>query len=85
MKCPPGEDQDWGELVPETERLDTSAHKAKALLALKARRQRPSRNRLKENLSVKQSASQVSDHSPLLPQPASAATTGSFTGNMQNH
>ncbi|XP_075896274.1 neurabin-1 isoform X4 [Nelusetta ayraudi] len=54
----PVEDQDWGELVPETERLDTSAHKAKGLLALKARRQRPSRSKLKESLSVNQRPSQ---------------------------
>ncbi|XP_041721359.1 neurabin-1 isoform X2 [Coregonus clupeaformis] len=40
-------DTDWSELVPETERLDTSAHKAKGLLA--PRRNRPSRNKLKEN------------------------------------
>ncbi|XP_021452844.2 neurabin-1 isoform X3 [Oncorhynchus mykiss] len=41
-------DTDWSELVPETERLDTSAHKAKCLLA--PRRNRPSRNKRKENL-----------------------------------
>uniref|UniRef100_A0A3Q3J2W2 Neurabin-1 n=1 Tax=Monopterus albus TaxID=43700 RepID=A0A3Q3J2W2_MONAL len=44
--------QDWSELVPETERLDTSAHRAKGLLAQKAKRQPPSRNKLKENLTV---------------------------------
>lgn len=54
------EEQDWSELVPETERLDTSAHKAKGLLAQKARRQRPSRNKLKENITVSSSHSQVS-------------------------
>ncbi|XP_072300556.1 neurabin-1 isoform X2 [Eucyclogobius newberryi] len=43
-------ERDWAELVPETERLDTSAHKAKGLLALKAKRQPPSRTRLKESL-----------------------------------
>ncbi|KAJ8012768.1 hypothetical protein DPEC_G00046310 [Dallia pectoralis] len=41
---------DWSQLVPETERLDTSAHKAKVLLAPK--RGRPSRSKLKENLVV---------------------------------
>ncbi|KAM9344093.1 neurabin-1 isoform 2-T2 [Pholidichthys leucotaenia] len=45
-------EQDLGAVVPETERLDTSAHRAKGLLALKARRQRPSRNKLKENLAL---------------------------------
>uniref|UniRef100_A0A671YHP1 Protein phosphatase 1 regulatory subunit 9A-like A n=1 Tax=Sparus aurata TaxID=8175 RepID=A0A671YHP1_SPAAU len=54
-------EQDWGELVPETERLDTSAHKAKGLLAQKAKRQPPSRNKLKENLTVTSSHSQVYD------------------------
>ncbi|XP_053733487.1 neurabin-1 isoform X1 [Synchiropus splendidus] len=52
------QEQDWTEVVPETERLDTSAHKAKGALAQKARRQRPSRNRIKENLSVPSSPSQ---------------------------
>ncbi|KAI1884848.1 hypothetical protein AGOR_G00214060 [Albula goreensis] len=37
-------DPDWGDAVPETERLDTSAHRAKAQLAQKARRQPPSRS-----------------------------------------
>ncbi|XP_040912366.1 neurabin-1 isoform X2 [Toxotes jaculatrix] len=50
-------EQDWSELVPETERLDTSAHRAKGLLAQKAKRQPPSRNKLKESLAV------VSGHS----------------------
>ncbi|CAN9497758.1 unnamed protein product [Ophioblennius macclurei] len=44
------QEQDWSEAVPETERLDTSAHRAKGLLAQKAKRQPPSRNKLKENL-----------------------------------
>ncbi|KAM9805132.1 neurabin-1 [Neosynchiropus ocellatus] len=52
------QEPDWTEVVPETERLDTSAHKAKGALAQKARRQRPSRNRIKENLSVPSSPSQ---------------------------
>ncbi|XP_069009923.1 neurabin-2 isoform X2 [Embiotoca jacksoni] len=42
---------DWSELVPETERLDTSAHRAKGLLARKAKRQPPSRSKLKESLA----------------------------------
>ncbi|CAL9690244.1 unnamed protein product [Knipowitschia caucasica] len=44
-------EQDWVELLPETERLDTSAHRAKGLLALKAKRQPPSRGKLKESLN----------------------------------
>ncbi|XP_073329546.1 neurabin-1 isoform X2 [Pagrus major] len=54
-------EQDWSELVPETERLDTSAHKAKGLLAQKAKRQPPSRNKLKENLAVTSSHSQETE------------------------
>lgn len=53
-------EQDWGEVVPETVRLDTSAHKAKGLLAQKARRQPPSRTKLKEGLTVTASPSKVS-------------------------
>ncbi|XP_070770318.1 neurabin-1 [Enoplosus armatus] len=53
-------EQDWSELVPETERLDTSAHRAKGLLAQKAKRQPPSRSKLKENLTVASSHSRVS-------------------------
>ncbi|XP_044072683.1 neurabin-1 isoform X2 [Siniperca chuatsi] len=54
-------EQDWGELVPETERLDTSAHRAKGLLAQKAKRQPPSRSKLKENLAVASSHSQETE------------------------
>ncbi|XP_067372404.1 neurabin-1 isoform X3 [Channa argus] len=54
-------EQDWSELVPETERLDTSAHRAKGLLAQKAKRQPPSRNKLKENLTVASSHSQETE------------------------
>ncbi|XP_029936691.1 neurabin-1 isoform X2 [Myripristis murdjan] len=54
-------DQDWSELVPETERLDTSAHKAKGLLAQKAKRQPPSRTKLKESLAVASSHSQETE------------------------
>ncbi|KAM9304778.1 neurabin-1-like [Gastrophryne carolinensis] len=39
---------DFDACVGDIQRLDTSAHKAKAQLALKVRRQRPSRNKLKE-------------------------------------
>ncbi|KAI5107198.1 neurabin-1 isoform X3, partial [Silurus meridionalis] len=41
-------DADWSEVVPETKLLDTSAHRAKGLLAQKSRRQPPSRNKLRE-------------------------------------
>ncbi|XP_054471987.1 neurabin-1 isoform X2 [Anoplopoma fimbria] len=54
-------EQDWTELVPETERLDTSAHRAKGLLAQKAKRQPPSRNKLKESLAVASSPSQETE------------------------
>ncbi|XP_020662341.3 neurabin-1 isoform X1 [Pogona vitticeps] len=40
--------------VGDTPRLDTSAHKAKAQLALKVKRQPPSRSKLKESLGVGQ-------------------------------
>ncbi|KAG9349503.1 hypothetical protein JZ751_027948, partial [Albula glossodonta] len=43
-------EMDWTELIPETERLDTSAHRAKGQLAQKAKRQLPSRSRLRETL-----------------------------------
>ncbi|XP_026150574.1 neurabin-1 isoform X2 [Mastacembelus armatus] len=54
-------EQDWSELVPETERLDSSAHRAKGLLAQKAKRQPPSRNKLKESLTVTSSHSQETE------------------------
>ncbi|XP_051938753.1 neurabin-1 isoform X2 [Hippocampus zosterae] len=54
-------EEDWHELVPETELLDTSAHKAKGLLAQKAKRQRPSRSKLKESLAVSPSRSQETE------------------------
>ncbi|XP_036396667.1 neurabin-1-like [Megalops cyprinoides] len=45
-------DADWPEAVPETERLDTSAHRAKGQLAQKAKRQPPSRSKLRETLGA---------------------------------
>ncbi|KAM4698340.1 neurabin-1-like [Rhinophrynus dorsalis] len=42
---------DFDDCVGETQRLDTSAHRAKAQLALKVKRQPPSRNKLKEPFS----------------------------------
>ncbi|NXX85041.1 NEB2 protein, partial [Urocolius indicus] len=45
---------DFDAFVGETPRLDTSAHKAKAQLALKVKRQPPSRSKLKESLGAGQ-------------------------------
>ncbi|XP_064183265.1 neurabin-1 isoform X1 [Anguilla rostrata] len=45
-------DPDWGDAVPETERLDTSAHRAKGQLAQKAKRQPPSRSRPKDTFGA---------------------------------
>ncbi|XP_052004404.1 neurabin-1-like isoform X2 [Xyrauchen texanus] len=42
---------DWSEVIPETERLDTSALRARAHLAQRSKRQPPSRSKLKETLS----------------------------------
>uniref|UniRef100_A0AAQ4QBE7 Neurabin-1 n=1 Tax=Gasterosteus aculeatus aculeatus TaxID=481459 RepID=A0AAQ4QBE7_GASAC len=58
--------QDWNELVPETERLDTSAHKAKGLLAQRAKRQPPSRNKLKDHLTLATGHTQVSQEHQLV-------------------
>ncbi len=61
MHCSPG--ADWSEVVPETERLDTSAHRAKAHLAQRSRRQPPSRSKLKETLSSPVRSTQVTQSS----------------------
>ncbi|NXC37709.1 NEB1 protein, partial [Penelope pileata] len=45
---------DFDAFVGDTPRLDTSAHKAKAQLALKVKRQPPSRSKLKESLGAGQ-------------------------------
>ncbi|XP_032065541.1 neurabin-1-like isoform X2 [Thamnophis elegans] len=45
---------DFDTFVGDIPRLDTSAHKAKAQLALKVKRQPPSRSKLKESLGAKQ-------------------------------
>ncbi|OCT61151.1 neurabin-1 isoform X2 [Xenopus laevis] len=52
---------DFDECVGETQRLDTSAHKAKAQLALKVKRQRPSRNKLKEPFTREQNIAMEDD------------------------
>ncbi|KAH0621491.1 hypothetical protein JD844_022853 [Phrynosoma platyrhinos] len=46
--------QDFDTFVGDTPRLDTSAHKAKAQLALKVKRQPPTRSKLKESLGAGQ-------------------------------
>uniref|UniRef100_A0A8C2KNH9 Protein phosphatase 1 regulatory subunit 9A-like A n=1 Tax=Cyprinus carpio TaxID=7962 RepID=A0A8C2KNH9_CYPCA len=61
MNCSPG--ADWSEVVPETERLDTSAHRAKAQLAQRSKRQPPSRSKLKETLSSPARSPQGDDES----------------------
>ncbi|NXJ91890.1 NEB1 protein, partial [Corythaixoides concolor] len=50
---------DFDAFVGDTPRLDTSAHKAKAQLALKVKRQPPSRSKLKESLGAGQQAPNV--------------------------
>lgn len=45
---------DFDTFVGDPPRLDTSAHKAKAQLALKVKRQPPSRSKLKESLGTKE-------------------------------
>ncbi|XP_052461629.1 neurabin-1 isoform X1 [Carassius gibelio] len=54
---------DWSEVVPETERLDTSAHRAKAQLSQRNKRQPPSRSKLKETLSSPTRSPQGDDES----------------------
>ncbi|XP_067299276.1 neurabin-2 isoform X2 [Pseudorasbora parva] len=57
---------DWSEVVPETERLDTSAHRARAHLAQRSKRQPPSRSKLKETLSSPTARAQGDDESESL-------------------
>ncbi|KAM4626419.1 neurabin-1-like isoform 2-T4 [Discoglossus pictus] len=61
---------DFDICVGETQRLDTSAHKAKAQLALKVRRQRPSRNKLKESFTGEQHSSVDDEDTEEVIQPA---------------
>lgn len=58
-------DADWSEVVPETERLDTSAHRAKGQLAQKAKRQPPSRSKLRETFGASPCPPEVSPGLPL--------------------
>ncbi|XP_030634824.1 neurabin-1 [Chanos chanos] len=55
-------DQDWGELVPHTNRLDCSASRAKAQLAQGSRRKRPSRNKLRESARSTNNQSQQEEN-----------------------
>uniref|UniRef100_A0A8C3XE56 Neurabin-1 n=1 Tax=Cyanoderma ruficeps TaxID=181631 RepID=A0A8C3XE56_9PASS len=52
---------DFDAFVGDTPRLDTSAHKAKAQLALKVKRQPPSRSKLKESLVGGQQSANLQD------------------------
>uniref|UniRef100_A0A6I8NPB2 Neurabin-1 n=1 Tax=Ornithorhynchus anatinus TaxID=9258 RepID=A0A6I8NPB2_ORNAN len=52
---------DFDAFVGDTPRLDTSAHKAKAQLALKVKRQPPSRTKLKESLGTGQQSINLQD------------------------
>ncbi|XP_071417919.1 neurabin-2-like isoform X1 [Pithys albifrons albifrons] len=52
---------DFDACVGDTPRLDTSAHKAKAQLALKVKRQPPSRSKLKESLGTGQETANLQD------------------------
>ncbi|XP_030914308.1 neurabin-1-like isoform X2 [Geospiza fortis] len=52
---------DFDVFVGDTPRLDTSAHKAKAQLALKVKRQPPSRSKLKESLGGGQQTANLQD------------------------
>lgn len=54
-------DTDFDTFMGDTPRLDTSAHKAKAQLALKVKRQPPSRSKLKESLETGQQKSDLQD------------------------
>ncbi|XP_029428099.1 LOW QUALITY PROTEIN: sterile alpha motif domain-containing protein 14 [Rhinatrema bivittatum] len=42
--------KDFNDVIPETERLDSSLQKARAQLSVKGRRQRPSRSRLRDSI-----------------------------------
>uniref|UniRef100_A0A8C8A0A7 Neurabin-1 n=1 Tax=Oryzias sinensis TaxID=183150 RepID=A0A8C8A0A7_9TELE len=54
-------EQEWIESIPETKRLDTSVHRAKGQLAQMAKRQPPSRSKLKESFAVASSYSQETE------------------------
>ncbi|XP_074856894.1 neurabin-2-like isoform X2 [Carettochelys insculpta] len=59
VEKPCSSDTDFDAFMGDTPRLDTSAHKAKAQLALKVKRQPPSRSKLKEALGTGQQNSNL--------------------------
>ncbi|KAG9262570.1 neurabin-2-like isoform X4 [Astyanax mexicanus] len=54
-------DPDLGEAVPQTDRLDCSAYRAKARLTQGVQRKRPSRNKLRESAKSTQSSTRPQD------------------------
>ncbi|XP_027598144.2 neurabin-2 [Pipra filicauda] len=76
---------DFTAVVPETPRLDSSLHKARARLLAKGRRHRPSRSRLRDSASSTEgdegdTAGTEGDGSPPTPSPFSCAGDFSFDG-----
>ncbi|XP_017694217.1 PREDICTED: neurabin-2 [Lepidothrix coronata] len=76
---------DFTAVVPETPRLDSSLHKARARLLAKGRRHRPSRSRLRDSASSTEgdegdTAGTEGDGSPPTPSPFSRADDFSFDG-----
>ncbi|XP_064492346.1 neurabin-2 [Pseudopipra pipra] len=76
---------DFTAVVPETPRLDSSLHKARARLLAKGRRHRPSRSRLRDSASSTEgdegdTAGTEGDGSPPTPSPFSRAGDFSFDG-----
>ncbi|XP_053554424.1 neurabin-1 isoform X2 [Bombina bombina] len=67
---------DFDVCVGETQRLDTSAHRAKAQLALKVKRQRPSRNKRKESFSGEQHLSMDEEDEEAVNNPCETKTEG---------
>ncbi|KAL4656647.1 neurabin-1-like isoform X2 [Arapaima gigas] len=61
-------DTDLSEVVPETELLDTSVHRARAQLSQKSKRQPPSRSKLRETIGASPSTAQEdgNDEAPTL-------------------
>ncbi|XP_072297364.1 uncharacterized protein [Eucyclogobius newberryi] len=62
-------DGEWYSLVPDTGRLDCSAHVAKAQLAQKSKRHPPSRDKLRESFRRQEEAQQTSVDTQSLPAP----------------
>lgn len=62
-------DGEWCSTVPDTGRLDCSAHIAKAQLAQKSKRHPPSRDKLRESFRRQEEAQQASVDTQSLPAP----------------